>query len=874
LWDDLGPLADTEAAEAVLAGTYDIPDHIDPFAKLLLNEFRMPSHVTPLKVEDLEWTPKDLERAWRKQRLNTSAEPTGLSFAHLIVGSTDPSIAGVDAVLHNLPFQLGFSPKSWQIITDVAILKSPGVYDVEKMRTIMLLDTYYNMNNKRLGKLMAQQSEKFGLLPAEQYGGRNNHNCPDLGFNKVLIYDISRLLRWAIAQDAFDNSQCYDRIHHIPSTLAARSNGIPKEPLRSTVATFQESTHHIATAYGVSTQTYGGPQLRAKGKKPPQGPGQGSAHGPTSHNDTFAKPVQVMRRLGLALQFVACLTLTVLTLAMLQFVDDSDALISGASPDSKGEELPSIAQKAADVWEGCLYATGGAINHAKSCWYLLDYKWTGSSWVYRKAAEVPGSVMVRDIDEQRKPLLRKEASEATKSLGMYPAPDGNTKAQTLYLRDRGLAYSRRLRGRVKNRKNDVWITTQTTIMKTFEYPMRAICLKRREWKDVMAPVLQSALPASGFSRSFPQAVLYGPTEFQGMGMMDPWVHQELRHLEVLWEKTVSMDVSGQLLAQAMEAFRMELGTPDDITDHDYNLFQQCTSPCWIKTLWKSCQEFKIAFDDPFYKPKLQRTGDTFLMHAFVEQGFNPQELATLNQCRMFLKAITLADICTADGKNLHILSYTGGKAREPHLHRYNWARQPPSLSPDHWALWRQALDNFRTDTFNTFDLSLHHPLGAWLEDPNPIWPWIHNTTTDTLYHREGHLYQEFSPTSLRVTRNATYSKVDRDDWTDPATTPVSTLPPGDYRLVDVHRFRDHTRCTITSSFTNQWTSPTVANTPPPPWLRPSPNYQNRSAGQWKPWYRQTRGRRWLWTSSTALQWPSVTAPTRRTTAPQPSFLKV
>jgi hypothetical protein len=46
----------------------------------------------------------------------------------------------IDTILHNLPFKLGFSPKSWQLITDVAILKSKGEHRVEKMRMIMLFD--------------------------------------------------------------------------------------------------------------------------------------------------------------------------------------------------------------------------------------------------------------------------------------------------------------------------------------------------------------------------------------------------------------------------------------------------------------------------------------------------------------------------------------------------------------------------------------------------------------------------------------------------------------------------------------------------------------------------------------------------------------
>ena len=791
LLDDFGNLADTDAADAVLAGTYDPPPGINQFAKRLLDEMRIPAAAVPISPEDLDWSPEDVARAWRSQRLNTSAEPTGLSFAHLIVGSTDPSIAAVDAVLHNLPFKLGFSPKSWQIITDVAILKSKGVYDVEKMRTIMLLDTYYNMNNKRLGRLIMEQSEKHGQIPGEQYGSRNLHCAPDLGLNKTLIFDISRMKRWAIALLPFDASQCYDRMHHVPTSLAIRSTGVPAEPVHSTFATLQEATHHVATAYGVSTQSYGGSQRRAQGLQPPQGTGQGSGKAPAAHNIAAAKPVQILRKMGLALQFLAAFTLTAVVLACLQYVDDTDQGVSGPNELTVGEDIPDRAQQAADVWEGCLNATGGAINLAKSCWYLIDYKWSGTAWSYRKIADVKGEVKVRDIDGQTKTLPRKEPSESVKSLGMFPAPDGNTAAQVAHLRTKGKAFASRIRGKGKKLRNDVWITTQTTIMKTFEYPMRAICLTKKDWAKVMPTVLQAAKQKSGYSKHFPNAVLYGPKEFLGLGMKDPWVTQELKHLEALWEKATCMDISGQLIQQEFEALRMELGTPDPITDHHFALFGGCTTQCWMKTLWQSCEDFNVKFDDPFFKPKLQRHGDQFLMHAFATE-FPPKELAILNQCRMFLRVLTLADISSADGQALHAYSYDGIQ-RAPHLHRYGWPRQPPKLPPTHWNLWRHALDTcFRKTYASAGDISLENPLGPWLVDPLRIWPWLLNKDTNRLYHREGLMFQEYAPADHAVNlRNIPYIKVERIDRhsPDPNLRPVYKLPPGTYLVVDAFRHR-------------------------------------------------------------------------------------
>ena len=532
LKEEFGTLADTEAATAVLEGTYEPPETTDRFTKMLLEEMRIPTNVKRLKPADLEWTPQELETAWKKQKLQTSAEPTGLSFAHLMVGALHPEIAMVDAALHNLPFQLGFSPDSWKAITDVAILKKPGEYSVEKMRTIMLMDSYFNMNNKRLGRLIMAQQEESKTAPSEAYGGRKNHRAVDQGLNQGLIQDLSRMKRWAIALIPFDASQCYDRIHHVPASLAVRSTGIPDEPVRSMFETLQQSTHRVSTAYGVSTQSYGGPARQSRGEPPPQGIGQGSGAGPAVFHSESAKPVNILRKKGYTLDLSAPFTGMMVILASLLFVDDKNQTVSGETNDTPGEEVAKKAQEAADIWEGCLHSMGGAINGEKSCWYLLDYKWKDATWKPRTIQDMPAELKVRNLDGTIVNLDRKEAHEAVKYLGMFSAPDGTSKQQKEYLLGKTTEFANKIRSCSNKLKNDVWITMKTGIMKTLEYPMRATTLTSKDWYAIMKPLLKAALPHSGFSRNFPRVLLYGPHKFQGMELMDPWVNQELQQLQV------------------------------------------------------------------------------------------------------------------------------------------------------------------------------------------------------------------------------------------------------------------------------------------------------------------------------------------------------
>ena len=79
-----------------------------------------------------------------------------------------PELSETDAAIRSAPYELGFSPKDWQIFTDFQLLKKPGVYFVELMRTITLFPALFNENNKKLSRDSMYQAERAGILPPEQ----------------------------------------------------------------------------------------------------------------------------------------------------------------------------------------------------------------------------------------------------------------------------------------------------------------------------------------------------------------------------------------------------------------------------------------------------------------------------------------------------------------------------------------------------------------------------------------------------------------------------------------------------------------------------------------------------------------------------------
>lgn len=87
------------------------------------------------------------------------------------MGCENQELNQIDSLLRKIPYQQGFLPGTWQVIADIEILKKADVCNVELMRTIQLMQSEFNMNNKKLGcDVMTSFAEKHQVLAPEQFG--------------------------------------------------------------------------------------------------------------------------------------------------------------------------------------------------------------------------------------------------------------------------------------------------------------------------------------------------------------------------------------------------------------------------------------------------------------------------------------------------------------------------------------------------------------------------------------------------------------------------------------------------------------------------------------------------------------------------------
>ena len=136
------------------------------------------------------------------------------------------------------------------------------------------------------------------------------------------------------------------------------------------------------------------------------------------------------------------------------------------------------------------------------------------------------------------------------------------------------------------------------------------------------------------------------------------------------------------------------------------------------------------------------------MVAFALAPFTDPERNHLNKCRIFLQAVTLANISTGDGT---LITQSAWKGIEDDLAapRYQWMKQGPLTTSD-WNLWQQALSK----CFCTRGLNLKHPLGKWTSHTLGAHQWYYDPTSERLLEQHGDSVRFFSRQSGRPSRKA------------------------------------------------------------------------------------------------------------------------
>ena len=177
-----------------------------------------------------------------------------------------------------IPSISGYSPVRHRKCIDLMILKKQMNFELTKQRTLVILDTEYNQNNKMLGENTTDNGLSLQTIATEQFAKPGSSSIDQMVAKRNII-DHHQYTRQCFALTSSDLAGCYDRIVHTAAALALLRICIPPSKIHSMFDTIQRMIHKIRTAFGDSDITYGGDDI-GDWWNYPQGVLQGNACGP------------------------------------------------------------------------------------------------------------------------------------------------------------------------------------------------------------------------------------------------------------------------------------------------------------------------------------------------------------------------------------------------------------------------------------------------------------------------------------------------------------------------------------------------------------------------------------------------------------------
>ena len=715
LYRDLGSMGDGPRVKDVLNGTYNPPPGTSPAVTSWLKTMKIDNTA---EREQRTTSITEFQEGWKAMNEKTA---TGkLHMGHFKAGAAHPKLSWIHFEMSLMPMKTGYSPKRWQSGIDVMLLKNPDVYLLNKLRTIVLYEADFNNENKRLGRSAMKNALKMGKIAKEQFS-RPGRSSQDNALSKRLLFDYYRTIKRPFGICSCDLKSCYDRVVHTAASLALQRVGIPITEIRCMFGTIQSLIHKIRTSYGLSEASYGG--LSKKFRKPPQGMGQGNGSGPSVWAILSSTIFEELHTKGYSTRFCMALSKGLFKMCGFAYVDDSDLIADG----NNEEEVHKKLQQTLTQWDNSMEVTGGAIAPEKFWWYLIDFEWSGGKWKYKKGT-TGKTLRVRDKDNKIHEIAQLPASKSKEMVGVYLAPDGNQKDQVATLQNKAETWAKRMRASCLNTE-EIWIALHTTITKGLEYPLVATTIPHDKMRKIMAPVLAVALPLSGFTRKFPHAVLYGPVDYQGLGVTSLYDYQYCRHVQDIVDQNWRKTIAGNLIQANMEAVKVEAGIYGPLFDNPIEVTWFNTTNSWIIETYKYCCSNRIIFSEPGPSISPQCERDRALMEIFQTVGFSRKELMQLNRCRLYYQITSISDVTDGTGTLLSLRWVT--RLPPTHTSTCLWPTQVNPSRPD-WEFWDAVLKN----TLCGDGLALKVPLGRWLCTSPQLTNWDHILTTS------GVLYQK------------------------------------------------------------------------------------------------------------------------------------
>ena len=714
----------TDAADRILRGEFDlttlpISEEAIEWMKQLVYEDGKPDDL------DVSISDDHFRSAVKGADENTSASPSGFGYVVWKACGLSPIASKVHSIMMSLPFQHGFSPSRWRQCLEVMLEKDAGNPLIHRLRIIVLLEADFNIALRIIWmRRLFPAAEKMGFVP-EQWGSRKNRNSTDCATMKMLTFESCRHRRTWVAMMAMDAAACYDRILTYMSSLCERRHGLPKNACIAKGKTVFEMLRRVRTAYGESDGYY-----TSVGDDLLHGECQGKTSSPPSWAIYTITLIRALAKYnpGITVQCVEA-THIVHRLADM-FVDDKDMWTQSLAPGAQDEKMQLLTsfQRAAQAWERILFASGGLLALHKCYWWMVGWRWEQGMPVLLTPAETDVELCLENGNDKALSTIKQMGpDDANVGLGFRMTPSGTQQPEIKFR----IGQSDKIAARLQSSRltpNESWVLYSAIYNATIYFPAKISSYTQVEWSRITSRAIMAFLPKMGFNRHMKRDLAFAPRSYGGVGLTHGYAQQGAEGLCHLLTHLRWKEDLGTLMLAVLSQLQLLSGRGDCLLEY--------TAPSPKKNPKKGSHIYKwhhlgigwfqslrfflnsingsLHIRD-LWRPKPVRAHDSVIMDAFAKSStLDEFQLAQVNSVRLWIRALTVADISDAGGRNIEAWARSGRRRLSSSL---DWPIQSEP-SPAALMLWRKCLRAAYSPTSHknlilTRSLPLRINLGRW-----------------------------------------------------------------------------------------------------------------------------------------------------------------
>ena len=252
-----------------------------------------------------------------------------------------------------------------------------------------------------------------------------------------------------------------------------------------------------------------------------------------------------------------------------------------------------------------------------------------------------------------------------------------------------------------------------------------VSFTKQELAQIQKKIIGKCLSAAGYSSKMPRAVVFGPLKYGGMQWQSPYGIMVYEQLKLLIGSIRLGDTVGTILRVQLKWLQLHAGTSIPLLEEQKNI--SYLQDCWLKSLHVKMVDSQIKVHvAESWVPTKRHENDVIIMD-YVRKYLPEEYWEPINQCRIYMNAVTVSDLTTFEGTTIPASVYKVQGPYRPSRLKYPLQPRPSKRIRKQWEYF---INHITEDSIH-----LLTPMGGWIDIPYQIYPFVVNTEHTFIFKR-------------------------------------------------------------------------------------------------------------------------------------------